>query len=161
MSTDQAPDHDAVVPSDRLTAAGANPEDVLDASEDDYVDIDTSPGDPLAALLGGAGGAGGLDFGALMEQASEMQSQLLAAQQHVTESVVEGVAGGGAVRVSVSGGLDFKSVTIEPSAVDPDDVEMLQVLVLAALRDAVSQINELQAGSLRFGGTDLGGLLGG
>ena len=66
----------------------------------------------------------------------------------------------------VTGGLEFQSVTIDPAAVDPTDVEMLQDLVLAAVRDAVDQVNELQAGALGLGdldlgGLDLGGLLGG
>jgi DNA-binding YbaB/EbfC family protein len=118
--------------------------------------------DPLAALLGGgAGGAGGLDFGALLEQASNMQAQLLAAQQQAQEQAVTGAAGGGVVKVEVTGAFEFRSVTIDPKAVDPDDVEMLQDLVLAALHDAVEQVQELQAGSLDLGGMDLGGLLGG
>ena len=111
--------------------------------------------DQLAALLGGGGGAGGgLDFGALMEQAAALQSQMLAAQEQVAETMIEGVSGGGVVRISVTGGLDFQGVDIDPSAVDPTDVEMLQDLVLAALRHAVEQINDLQSG----GGLDLGGL---
>ncbi len=91
-----------------------------------------------------------------MEQAAARCSpRCLAAQEQAAETtVVEGVSGGGVVRISVTGGLDFQGVTIDPSAVDPDDVEMLQDLVLAALRHAVEQINELQAG----GGIDLGGL---
>jgi DNA-binding YbaB/EbfC family protein len=117
--------------------------------------------DPLAALLGGgAGGAGGLDFGALMETAGQMQAQLLAAQQQAASTVVEGVAGGGAVRIAVTGGFEFQSVTIAPDAVDPDDVEMLQDLILAALRDAVDEIGSLQQPP-DLGGLDLGGLLGG
>ena len=129
------------------------PDDVFDD------DVETAAADdPLAALLGGSGG---LDFGALMEQASQMQTQMLAAQQQAADTTVEGVAGGGAVRISVTGGLEFKSVTIDPKAVDPDDVEMLQDLVLAALNHAVEQINGLQQGSIDLGGLDLGGLLGG
>ena len=159
QSSDQAPDPRSDAD---LTRAGIHPDDVLDASDDDYVDIDTSPGDPLGALLGGAGGAGGLDLGALMEQASQVQAQLMAAQEEVAAAVVEGVAGGGAVRIEVTGGLDFRSVAIQPSAVDPADVEMLQDLVLAALHHAAEQIRELQAGSLDLGGgAGLGDLLGG
>ena len=109
--------------------------------------------------------AGRLDFGALVESASAMQAQLLAAQEEAAKAVVEGVAGGGVVRVEVTGGFEFRSVTIDPSAVDPDDVEMLQDLVLAALRHAVDQIGESQAsavdlGGLGLGGVDLGGLFG-
>ncbi|HEX2577464.1 MAG TPA: YbaB/EbfC family nucleoid-associated protein [Aquihabitans sp.] len=118
--------------------------------------------DPLAALLGGgAGGAGGLDFGALMEQASQVQSQMMAAQQEAAETTVEGVAGGGVVRIAVTGAMEFQSVTIDPAAVDPDDVEMLQDLVLAALNHAIEQVNDLQQGAIDLGGIDLGGLLGG
>lgn len=118
--------------------------------------------DPLAALLGGGGGgAGGLDLGALMEQASQMQSQMAAAQEAAEATSVEGVAGGGVVRVVVNGGFEFQSVTISPEAVDRNDVEMLQDLVLAALHDAVNQIAELQQSSMDVSGLDLGGLLGG
>ena len=119
-------------------------------------------GPDLGALLGG--GEGGLDFGALLEQASQMQSQMAEAQQEAAEQVVEGVAGGGVVRVEVTGGMEFRSVTISAEAVDPEDVEMLQDLVLAALHDAVERVHTLQAGTmgaLDLGGLDLGGLLGG
>ena len=154
MSID--PDDTPITP-DVVTQGSGLAEDPFDTDGDPTAAID-----PLAALLGGGnGGSGGLDFGALMEQASQMQTQMLAAQQHAAETIVEGVAGGGAVRISVTGGLDFESVTIDPKAVDPDDVDMLQDLVLAALRDAVEQINGLQHGSIDLGGLDLGGLLGG
>ena len=100
------------------------------------------------------------DIGALLEQAQAMQQQLLSAQAEAAEQEVEGVAGGGAVRVVVTGGMEFRSVTIDPSAVDPDDVEMLQDLVLAALHDATAKANELSSQALGgLGG--LGGLLGG
>lgn len=123
----------------------------------------SEPGPDLGALLGG-GGEGGLDFGALLEQASQMQSQMAEAQQEAAEQVVVGAAGGGVVRVEVTGGMEFRSVTISPEAVDPADVEMLQDLVLAALHDAVERVQALQAGTLGaldLGGLDLGGLLGG
>lgn len=122
----------------------------------------SSADDPLAALLGGGGGgAGGLDLGALMEQASNMQHQLLAAQEQAASTVCEGVAGGGAVRIELTGGFEPRSVTIAAEAVDPDDVEMLQDLVLAALSDAIEQVQDLQSGSMDLGGLDLGDLLGG
>jgi nucleoid-associated protein EbfC len=104
----------------------------------------------VSDLLGG----GGFDMGALLEQAMEMQQQLLDAQSAAAETVVEGHAGGGAVRIRVTGALQFESVTIAASAVDPDDVELLQDLVLAALRDAVDQIGQLQQVSM--GGFDMG-----
>lgn len=97
-----------------------------------------------------------------MAQAQQMQSQLMAAQAQVANQVVTGQAGGGVVQVEVTGGMEFRSVTIDPAAVDPDDVEMLQDLVLAALHDAMARVGEIQQGvtsDLGLGG-DLGGLLG-
>lgn len=147
---------DTPIQPDLVVQSSGLPDDTL---EEDGPDGPSE--DPLAALVGGgSGGAGGLDLGALMEQASQVQSQMLAAQQHAAETTVEGVAGGGVVRIAVTGGLDFQSVAIAPEAVDPDDVEMLQDLILAALRHAVEQINDVQQGSLDLGGMDLGGLLG-
>jgi nucleoid-associated protein EbfC len=99
----------------------------------------------------------------LLAQAQKMQEQLMAAQAEAAERVVEGHAGGGVVKVEVTGGMEFRSVTIAPEAVDPDDVEMLQDLVLAAIHDAMAQVQELQQGTmgeLGLGG-GLGGLLGG
>ncbi len=101
-------------------------------------------------------------MGALLEQAMGMQQQLMDAQAAAAEQVVEGQAGGGAVVVRVTGGMVFESVTISPAAVDPDDVGMLQDLVLAALHDAMEEVAALQQSSM--GGLDLGelgGLIGG
>jgi DNA-binding YbaB/EbfC family protein len=95
----------------------------------------------------------------LLKQAQKMQQQLMEAQAAAAEQVVEGQAGGGAVKVTVSGGMEFQSVVIDPSAVDPDDVEMLQDLVLAALHEAVAKVNELSQSAM--GGLDLGALGGG
>ena len=100
------------------------------------------------------------DMGGLLQQAQAMQEQLLAAQAQAAEQVVEGQSGGGAVKVRVTGGLDFQAVTIDPSAVDPDDVGMLEDLVLAAVNDAVAKAQEASqaATSQALGGLDLGGL---
>ncbi len=106
-------------------------------------------------------GGGMPDLSQLLEQAQAMQQQLMEAQAAAAEQVVEGVAGGGVVKVKVTGGMDFQSVTIDPQAVDPDDVEMLQDLVLAAIHDAVARVNELQQDSLGGLGGALGGMLGG
>ena len=98
---------------------------------------------------------GAPDLGSLLEQAQ----QLMAAQAEAAEVLHEGVAGGGAVRIEVTGGGEFRNVTIRPDAVDPDDVEMLQDLVLAALHDATSKVAAAQQQALGgLGG--LGGLLG-
>jgi DNA-binding YbaB/EbfC family protein len=90
----------------------------------------------------------GFDFGALLEQAQQMQAQLMEAQARAADEVHEGTAGGGAVHVRVTGGMQFLSVKIRNDAVDPDDVEMLEDLVLAALHDAVARVNEAQQASL-------------
>lgn len=104
--------------------------------------------DELAQLLGGS--ADGL--GGLLEQAQQMMQQAAAA----ADAVVEGVAGGGLVRVEVDGHFEFKSVTVAPEVVDPDDVSMLEDLLLAALRDATKKLQDGQQGAL--GGLDLGGM---
>ena len=103
------------------------------------------------------------DLGALFEQAQQMQQQMLEAQEAAAQTVVEGQAGGGVVRVRVNGVYEFQSVEISPDAVDPNDVEMLQDLVLAALHDAAARLAEVQQqamGGIGLDGLDLGGMLG-
>lgn len=106
------------------------------------------------------------DFDALLSQAMQMQQQVMAAQADAAARQVTGVAGGGAVEVDVTGALEFTAVRIAPEAVDPDDVGLLEDLVLAALHDATAKVHALQAESLGgFGdllaGAGLGGALGG
>ena len=79
----------------------------------------------------------------LMKQAQKMQEQLMEAQAAAAEQVVEGQAGGGVVKVAVTGGMAFQSVHIDPDAVDPDDVAMLEDLVLAAIHNAAEAQREL------------------
>ena len=98
----------------------------------------------------------GLDLGALLEQAQAMQEQMAAAQEAQAEQVVTGTAAQGMVTVEMTGAGQFRSVSISPDVVDPEDVELLEDLVLAALRDAAAQVMELQQDTL--GGLDLGGL---
>lgn len=90
---------------------------------------------------------------ALMRQAQKMQEEALKAQTEVDEAEVEGSAGGGLVKVVLKGNKNAVSVAIDPSVVDPDDVEMLEDLVVAALNDASSKADKLRADKLgRFGG---------
>jgi DNA-binding YbaB/EbfC family protein len=106
------------------------------------------------------------DLSDLLKQAQKMQQQLLDAQAAAADEVVEGQAGGGAVKVRVTGGMEFRDVTIDPSALpgaDPsaDDVEMLEDLVLAAIHDAVDKaqgVSRQAMGDLGLG--DIGKLLG-
>lgn len=98
----------------------------------------------------------GFDMEGLLERAKAMQDQLAAAQAAAGEQVVEGHAGGGVVKVRISGDMDFQSVSIDPQVVDPGDMAMLEDLVLAACNDAVAQARSL--GQEALGGLDLGGL---
>lgn len=125
--------------------------------EVELVEEDFEDDDDEEAVGGDA--MGGFDLSGLLAQAQSMQQQLLDAQSQVAEQVVEGQAGGGVVKVRVTGGFDFQAVTIDPAVVDPADVEMLQDLVLAAMRDALTKVNELNAQAMGGFGGALGGLL--
>ena len=96
----------------------------------------------------------------LMKQAQQMQQQLMAAQAELADATVEGSAGGGLVKATMTGSGDLVSLSIDPSAVDPDDVETLQDLVVAAIRDgsrAASALTEEKLGPLTgaLGGINL------
>ncbi|HEY3007102.1 MAG TPA: YbaB/EbfC family nucleoid-associated protein [Micromonosporaceae bacterium] len=94
----------------------------------------------------------------LMKQAQKMQEQMATAQAELAEAEVTGTAGGGLVTVVVSGTGEVRSVKIDPKAVDPDDVETLEDLVLAAVHNATEaarQLTEQKMGPLAGG---LGGL---
>jgi DNA-binding YbaB/EbfC family protein len=134
------------------------------------VPADDVPDDEAGGLVLPAGSPGpeaGFqvpDLQGLLAQAQQVQEQLLAAQAEAAEQVVEGSAGGGVVVVALTGGMEVRSVRISPDVVDPTDVEMLEDLVLAAIRDAVAQVQDAQQaslGGLGLGGGGLGGLLGG
>src|SRR3954447_17639855 len=96
----------------------------------------------------------------MMKQVQKMQEDMLEAQEALKHEEVEGSAGGGMVKVKVSGDLQVKSVTIAPEAVDPDDAELLQDMVLAAVNEAMRAAQELQQSRLGglTGGMDLGSL---
>lgn len=124
--------------------------------------VPADDGDPMAALLGGGGG--GLDLGAMMEMAAGMQQQMAEAQERLMTERVEGTAGGGLVSVTLNGHLHLVGVHIEPDAVDPDDLSLLEDLLRAAWQDAHDQVARLQAAADPLGGLGgggLGGLLGG
>ena len=84
----------------------------------------------------------------MLRQVQQMQAAMAQAQQEIAATEVTGSAGGGMVTATVSGNGDLKQIKIDPAAVDPDDVEMLEDLVLAALHDAVRKIGEAQQSSL-------------
>jgi nucleoid-associated protein EbfC len=150
-----------------VVPGGGHDEDDDEVVEAELLDGDeaTDGGGELGDLLGSLGG---LDMSSLLGSAMELQEQMLAAQQEVANAEYEGQSGGGAVHIVVTGSMEFRSVTIAPEAVDPDDVEMLQDLILAALHDAVSQAVGAAASNVSampgmdlLGGLDLGALLGG
>jgi len=96
----------------------------------------------------------------MMKQVQKMQADMAAAQEALQTEVVEASVGGGVVTATVSGSGELQSLRIDPSAVDPDDVEMLQDLVVAAVNEACRKAQDLQAQRLGAvtGGLDLGGL---
>lgn len=96
-----------------------------------------------------------------MKMIQQMQNRMVKIQQELEEAVVEGTAGGGVVTVQVSGQREMKSIKIDPSAVDPEDVEMLEDLVLAAVTDAMekaAKLNEEKMSALT-GGMKIPGLM--
>jgi hypothetical protein len=94
----------------------------------------------------------------LMKQAQKMQQQMLAAQEELANAEVEGSAGGGMVKATVSGAGDLLSLTIDPSVVDPEDVETLTDLVVAAVRDAGRAAQEMAAEKMGPLAGGLGGM---
>jgi len=97
----------------------------------------------------------------LMKQAQKMQQQMAAAQAELAAAEVIGTAGGGLVTVTLNGAGEVLSLKIDPKSVDPDDVESLEDLVLAAIRDGVRQAQELAATTMgpvtgAMGGLGLG-----
>ena len=91
---------------------------------------------------GGRGFGGGMNMQALMKQAQQMQEQLKKAQDELKEREFIGSAGGGMVNVTVSGAKEVLAVSIKPEAVDPEDIEMLEDLVTAAVNDALNKVAE-------------------
>ena len=94
----------------------------------------------------------------LMKQAQKMQQQMMEAQAQLAEAQVTGTAGGGLVTAVVTGSGDVVSVKIDPKVVDPDDVESLEDLVVAAIRDGVTQAQELQQSTMGPLAGGMGGL---
>jgi len=111
---------------------------------------------PLPTEATGLGELGGLgDLGGLLESAQ----QAVSAQARAADEVVEGTAGGGVVTVEMTGSGEVRSVTLSRDVVDPDDVDMLQDLIVAALHDADLKVTALQRQALgALGDLDLGGL---
>jgi DNA-binding YbaB/EbfC family protein len=95
----------------------------------------------------GAPGGGLPGRGAASNPLAAAQEMLAKAQQELADARIEGTAGGGAVRVTMTGDQKIVGIAIEPEVVDPDDVEMLQDLIMAAIGDAAERASERQAES--------------
>ncbi len=116
----------------------------------------------MAKGFRGGSPMGGGNMANMMKQAQRMQQQMLQMQQELEEKEYEATAGGGVVKAVISGKKQLKSVAIDPEAVDPEDVEMLQDLVVAAVNEALRKAEEDMAASMNkfTGGMNLGGLSG-
>jgi DNA-binding YbaB/EbfC family protein len=93
----------------------------------------------------------------MLRQVQQMQAEMAKAQQELESEVVEASAGGGMVTVKVTGGLEVKEIRIDPEAIDPEDPDMLQDLVLAAVNEALRSAQELAASRLGAATGGLGG----
>ena len=109
--------------------------------------------------FGGFGG--GANMQQLMRQAQKMQQQMQEAQEKLDAAEYEAASGGGMVSVKVSGARELTSITIDPQVVDPDDIEMLQDLIMAAVNEAIRQVEEASESEMSAltGGFGIPGLM--
>ena len=97
---------------------------------------------------GGMGGFGGMNINQLMKEAKKMQADMEKSQEELSSKEFEATAGGGAVYVKVSGDKTVKEIKLQKDVVDPEDVEMLQDLILTCVNEALRQVDSAQALSL-------------
>ena len=109
---------------------------------------------------GGFPGGGG-NMGAMMKQAQKMQAELARAQEEIKDMTFEATPGGGMVKVVANGDMTVDSIVIDPEAVDPEDVEMLQDMVAAAVNEALRGVSEISSQRLNAatGGLNIPGLM--
>jgi DNA-binding YbaB/EbfC family protein len=102
-----------------------------------------------------------VNFGNVMKQAQKMQAKMAEMQEQLKDETLEASAGGGMVRVTITGDMQVKEIVIDPAAVDPDDVEMLQDMVTAAVNEAVRSAQELAARRMNeiTGGMNIPGMM--
>ncbi len=100
-------------------------------------------------------------MGNMMKQAQKLQSKMLKLQEELAEKTVETASGGGMVKVVANGRQQIVSIQIEEEVVDPDDVEMLQDLILAAINDALAKSQEMVSGEMSklTGGINIPGIM--
>jgi DNA-binding YbaB/EbfC family protein len=97
---------------------------------------------------GGMGGFGGMNINNLMKEAKKMQADLEKSQAELALKEFESTAGGGAVSIKVTGEKVIKEIKLKPEVVDPDDVEMLEDLILTCVNDALKKVDSAQAASM-------------
>lgn len=97
---------------------------------------------------GMGGGFGGMNINQLMKEAKKMQADMEKSQEELAAKEFDASAGGGAIEVKVSGDKLIKDIKIKPEVVDPDDVEMLQDLIITCVNEALKKVDSAQAASL-------------
>ena len=96
----------------------------------------------------GMGGFGGMNINQLMKEAKKMQADMEKSQEELASKEFDASSGGGAVYVKVSGNKEVKEIVIKKDVVDPDDVEMLQDLILTCVNEALRKVDSAQAASM-------------
>jgi len=101
------------------------------------------------------------NMGKMMKQAQQLQNKMMKMQDELGDQTVEGTAGGGMIKAVANGKQQIVSIAIEKEVVDPEDVEMLQDLVLAAVNDALNRSQEMVSGEMSklTGGMNIPGLM--
>ena len=97
---------------------------------------------------GGMGGFGGMNINQLMKEAKKMQADIEKSQEELQAKEFDATAGGGAISVKVSGSKEIKEIKISKDVVDPDDVEMLQDLIITCVNEALRKVDSAQAASM-------------
>jgi DNA-binding YbaB/EbfC family protein len=110
----------------------------------------------MAGFKGGMGGMNNINMQAMMKQAQKIQEEMKKAQEELEDSLFDGTAGGGLVTVTLDGKKRVDAIKIEPDAVDLDDLEMLEDLLIAAFNDAYKQVEEYEEEILPEGMAGLG-----
>ena len=106
---------------------------------------------------GGMGGFGGMNMNNLMKQAKKMQEEMQKSQEELSSKEFDSTAGGGAISVKVTGEKVIKEIKIKPDVVDPDDVEMLEDLILTCVNEALRKVDSAQ--NQEFGKFNIPGLM--
>ena len=106
---------------------------------------------------GGMGGFGGMNMNNLMKQAKKMQEEMQKSQEELSSKEFDSTAGGGAISVKVTGEKVIKEIKIKPDVVDPDDVEMIEDLILTCVNEALRKVDSAQ--SQEFGKFNIPGLM--